>query len=196
MADESSMLADLAAEAEASPVAEDGDRLERIEKMAGRVCRIDEVLEEAQASLKKLTDERNRILGREMVDLMDEAHVEEVQVNGRKFTASPYYHASIKSGGENEQEAYDWLESHEAGDLIKRQVIVAFPDDCGDEARELQRYITERYQMATAEMKRGVPWNRLTSWVKEQVESSVAVPLELLGATVGRVVKVKEPRKK
>ena len=42
----------------------------------------------------------------------------------------------------------------------------------------------------------GVPWNTLTAFVKEQIEEKkVTPPLELLGATVGRVVQVVKQKK-
>jgi hypothetical protein len=39
--------------------------------------------------------------------------------------------------------------------------------------------------------KLSVPWNTLTAFVKEQVEKGAVLPLDILGATVGRVVKLK-----
>jgi hypothetical protein len=45
------------------------------------------------------------------------------------------------------------------------------------------------------ENKRAMPWNTLTSFVKEQVEVKQKTPnLEVIGATVGKIVKLK-PRK-
>lgn len=57
-----------------------------------------------------------------------------------------------------------------------------------------------------SEVKRGVPWATLTAWLREQYDArremtaeerlaAGEIPLELLGATVGKVVKIK-PRKK
>jgi hypothetical protein len=40
-----------------------------------------------------------------------------------------------------------------------------------------------------------IPWNTLTAFVKEQCELGAALELDTIGATVGRVVKIK-PRKK
>ena len=70
--------------------------------------------------------------------------------------------------------------------------MASFSKDDAEEARALETYIRERYQMATVERKRGVPWARLTSWLKElfetQDEHTVLPPLDIMGATVGRVV--------
>lgn len=108
---------------------------------------------------------------------------------------SPYYKASIPSDWpqEKQDEAFGWLENEGYGDLVKNTFLVQLGR--GDEKRALKlRALLEKagYEF---ENKRAVPWNTLTSFVKEQVEKhNTTPPLELLGATVGKIVKLK-PRK-
>jgi hypothetical protein len=42
------------------------------------------------------------------------------------------------------------------------------------------------------DVRRDVHWKTLTAFVKEQVRQGSPLPLETLGATVGKVVKIKE----
>lgn len=174
------------------------DALETLQRLGEEVIHIDQRLENWAKEAKKLGERKNTILQREMVDIMDEKNIPKITVGDRTFTCDQYVHASIPE--EFRDQAHDWLEQHEAGDLIKREIIVTFPKDSEEESRELKRYIIERYQMATVEEKRGVPWARLTSWLKElfasDSEDKVLPPLEIMGAKVGRVVKFKDAKVK
>ena len=76
-----------------------------------------------------------------------------------------------------------------------------------EESEALQEYIRKRYQMATVEEKRLVPWKRLTSWLKDLYERHGAAmarhgktdivlpPLDIMGATVARVVNIKKAKR-
>jgi hypothetical protein len=193
-----SLEEELAAEMEASPAAPAAPAsLESIQALGKEVNVLDERISKGEELLKELKARKNAILSKELVDALDSTGMEDFSVDGRKFEVGPYYHASIPK--EKADEAHDWLEKHDAGDLIKYELIITFPKDCEEEAASLERYVRERYQMAEVEKKRGVPWARLTSWLKELWESTdvskVLPPLELMGATVGRVVKIKEKKK-
>jgi hypothetical protein len=79
---------------------------------------------------------------------------------------------------------------------------VSLPKDSEKESKAIMDWITQRYQQAHVEEKRLVPWKRLTSWIKERHEMSmkdpekvVMPPLDKFGATVGRVVQIKEKRR-
>ena len=186
----------LAAEMEDSPGPPPAT-LENIQALGAEVNTLDERIARGETLMSELRARRNQIITREMVEMMDAANVEAITVAGRTFETKPYYKASIPE--EHRDAAHTWLEEHEAGDLITYELVVSFPKDCQEEAERLERYARENFQMAEVSKKRAVPWARLTSWLREmfekQDETTVLPPLEIMGATVGRVVKIKEPKK-
>lgn len=108
---------------------------------------------------------------------------------------SPYYKANISADWPKERQdaGFDWLEKEGFGDLVKNTFVVQLGR--GDEKKA--KKLRELLQKAGFEFenKRAVPWNTLTSFVKEQVEVKQKTPnLEVIGATVGKIVKLK-PRK-
>lgn len=191
------LMAELAAELgekkEAPPAS-----LEAIQALGAEVNTLESRIKKGEALLEELRARKNQILGREMVEMMDAVKIDAVTVEGTVFSAVPYYHASIPE--EHRDAAHDWLEQHEAGDLIKYEIVTTFPKECSEEALRLERYVRENYQMAEVIKKRGVPWARLTSWLRElfekQDETTVLPPLDIMGATIGRVVKIKPPKAK
>lgn len=196
------MMNELTVEAAGTqPIVPSGDRLGRIRALAAQVLDLDVEIADLEHTLKERKAARHEIVGRRLVDLMDdpESPVEELTVRGTAFKADDYFHASIKE--DNRDAAHDWLEANDYGALIKYAVVVTFPKDSQEQAAALARYARERYQEAEVEITRGVPWKRLTSWLKEHYEGRgeegwQAPPLDLLGATVGRVVKLGKLRGK
>jgi hypothetical protein len=195
----SDLLSELAqeaqTEAESSPAPTDA--LETLQALGAEVNRIDDWLERAEALIKERKARKNTILGREMVDIMKEKNINYVGVEGRDFSLTTHYHASIPE--EKRDEAHDWLEHHEYSDLIKYQIIVTMPKDSEEQVKKITAAIAQITNQAEVEVKRAVPWKRLTSWVKEYMEKLLPqdpklppLPMEILGASAGSVVKVKD----
>jgi hypothetical protein len=105
--------------------------------------------------------------------------------------AKPYYHANIASSWEPQRReaAFSWLTSNGHGDMIKGIITIEF--GLGDHAL-MQRVENGLLKGGMPYSKeQSVPWSTLTSFVKEQITRNNTIPpLELLGATVGRVVKL------
>lgn len=86
-----------------------------------------------------------------------------------------------------------WLEKKGHGDLIKRVVTVKLPMKSQKQADQLRKLI-QKLDLAYTE-EETVPWTTLTAFVKEMIEKrGIAVPLEILGAVVGTVVKIKKEK--
>ena len=106
----------------------------------------------------------------------------------------PYYHANIGSDWEPERQerAFTYLSSQDGGeDMIK--TIVEVHLGRGDRKTALKVEAALQKLNVPFSVKLGVPWNTLTAWVKERIEKHKTTPdLETLGATVGKVVKLKE----
>ena len=106
----------------------------------------------------------------------------------------PYYHANIGADWDTERQeaAFGYLAAQEGGEAMIKTVITV-------ELGRGDRKVAEKVEAALDKIKvpysrkLGVPWNTLTAWVKEQIERHKTTPdLNLLGATVGSVVNLKE----
>lgn len=109
----------------------------------------------------------------------------------------PYYKAVLpRDDADNVRpEGLAWLETNKHGDLIKRVFTVKLPMDTKKKAIELRKLV-KRLKLEYDE-KQDVPWGTLTAFVREMIEKrGRPVPLDILGATVGHVVKIKQERGK
>jgi len=119
-----------------------------------------------------------------------------------------YYHANIKADWPDEQKerAFAYLEKRGDGDLIKTQVVMMFGRTELWKVRWLQATISllakelraaggEAPDLPEPFVQMTIPWNTLTAFVKEQVELGAQLDLDVLGASVGQVVKIKKRKK-
>jgi hypothetical protein len=191
--DDDELAAELAAEAAASPPEEpEAPTLERMQALAAEVNDIDTRIAKNQARIDELNERRLAIVAGELIDMMDRAHVQLLQVGGRKFKAEPYYKAVIPT--EDPEPGLDWLEENDAGDLVKNEVVAFFPRGAEEEAKLAADLLKKRFQMADVSRKRTVHWMTLTKWLKEMHQSSdinkIMPPLDIIGGIIGRIVKI------
>lgn len=175
--------------------------LDDVRLLAEAAADLDRRIAKGEELLSKLKAERNEILSRKLVDVMDGARVPAITVDDREFSVGAFYHASVKDEDPTKDAAFDWLKEHEGGDLINHRVIVEIPRGHESMVKDIKDYITMRHQAAIVTHTMGVHWKRLTSWVKEFHERpetpdhpKPAFPKDLFNATVGRMVKIKRVR--
>lgn len=103
----------------------------------------------------------------------------------------PYYHANVPEA--NQEKAFAWLEKNKHGDMIKGTYTVSFGRGEEKQRKSFQSYLEK--SGFDYSYKFGVPWNTLTAFVREQIETyKREPPLKLLGATVGRVAALKKQK--
>lgn len=152
------------------------------------------------AELTRRLELKNKQLGnlmnKEIPDAMDRIGTNVFGVPGTRTECriQPFYHASIPEASRSE--AFQWLEEHEHGDLIKNSLKVDFNKEDAEAAKRIfdrvKQMLAQEEINAKPVMDKAVHWKTLTSFVKEQVEEGNVLPLGILGATVGRVAKFKE----
>lgn len=104
--------------------------------------------------------------------------------------SKPFYKAVLPA---EKDPGLRWLENKGHGDLIKRVFVVKLPMKSAKAADQLRKLV-QKLDLAYEE-EETVPWATLTAFVKEMIEKrKKAVPLEILGAIIGRVVKMKPKR--
>lgn len=149
----------------------------------------------------QISQRRKELTDKELVDVMDAAHVPSITIaaigNMPEFTVEigAYYHANIRTDWPEpqRQKAFAWILKHHDG-MLRNTFTVDFGKNSVKVQKELTAWLTKRKVKYVNEF--GVPWNTLTSFVKEQIEEHKKTPpLALLGATVGRVAKIKKEKK-
>lgn len=136
------------------------------------------------------------LMNKDIPDTMDKIGTNVFGVPGTRTEVrlTPFYHASIPEA--SREDAFNWLEENEHGDLIKNAMKVEFNREDAEAAKRIfdrvKQMLAQEEINAKPVMDKSVHWKTLTSFVKEQVEEGNVLPLGILGATVGRVAKFKE----
>lgn len=111
---------------------------------------------------------------------------------GYDCALSDYYKAAISATWPQDRQdaGFDYLEEVGSGDLVKHQFAVLLPQGSEELARKLDKALQKLG--VEYEQRRAVSWNTLTSWLKEQCLAGTVPELEKIGATVGKIVKLKQ----
>ena len=188
------------------------DKLETIYKRMRQVRDIKLKIADLELALKDAKNNLNELTMRELPDLMNDVRQNylELPAEGNHpaiaFRIKPYYKANIDNNSPLSMQAYQWLEEHGEGDIIKRTVTASLGKDSGEEYAQITEYLDE--QGIDYEAKFGVPWNTLTAWLRDRhqrwldqqgkdvpAEDRIHLPpLEPFGAFIGQVVEVKDKK--
>lgn len=176
------------------------DKLEKLTDMVALAFDYDAQIADLSAQIGQLTASKNQLVNKEIPDLMHEVDIKVVGIPGTDFRCEllPYYHANIAADWEPERKkaAFDWLEAEGHGDLIKNSLRVDFNREDNEKAKQiydrLNQMMAEYELEAQPELIKGVHFQTLTAFVREQITQNENIPLAVLGATIGEVVKFKE----
>lgn len=101
---------------------------------------------------------------------------------------------------ESRAAAFDWLEKSGNGGMIKVQLRALFGR--GDKTlfdraiKAFRKSLGKRADDVAVEVNESVPHGTLTAFVKAELDAGREVPLQTLGATVGKVAKLARPRRR
>lgn len=192
---------ELARDARAMQPAPRGDRMRVLQEAGTDMLRLEELISQTEGRLKALKAQHLALTQRTIPDLMDEAGTDKVGLPGvgSDLTVVPFYKAVLPE--ENAAEAAEWLDREGHGSLLRTYVTVEFSPGEREHAENVITLIKSYFRGRNIEqhdptVKNTVHWKTLTAFVKEQIEENRVVPLELLGATVGRVAKIKQRKEK
>jgi len=178
------------------------DKLSRLEKHLTDARDLEREITSLEERLSEMRQQLNGLYSKTIPDLFDECKMEAftLQADGNypaiEYEMKPYYSANIAATWPEEKRraAFDWLEKNGHGDLIKVDVISSFERGRKEQAEKFFESVCKK-KGVSAKFKETVHPQTLTAFVKEMVEEKgVMPPLELLGASVGRVVKPKVKR--
>lgn len=180
------------------PDAPSADKLDRLREAATQMANLAREIEDLEASLDRLGKLYQKYATETVPDLMESAGVDRVGLpHGQQdVVLKPYYKAVLPKEPDKRHRAIEWLDAEGHGDLVKDQISV----DLGRGQHNVAGLVmdTIKHTLAEAGVDDGlvsrtqdVHHMTLTAFVKEQIEERhVTLPLDLLGATVGRVARV------
>lgn len=98
------------------------------------------------------------------------------------------------------EEAWDWLEAHNHGDILKREVVVPFMVKEGEDAKKLREEMEKRFLRTVLCERRAEPAtlkSLLTGLLEKQAKEAGAtvVPRDLFGIREFDVAEFKSPKK-
>jgi hypothetical protein len=181
------------------------DRLAAIRAKVARVRDLRLELENLAARQAEIGTELNRLTREELPEAFEEAALTSLTLaaegNLPTYVASkrPFYRANVAADWEEErrERAFSLLERRGAEDLVKTTLAVELGR--GERSRaKLVRNALVKLGVPVRESLT-VPWNTLTAWLRERVQSGEhfsAGELESLGAQVGTVVECQSAREK
>lgn len=180
--------------AEVENISSSGDMLTRIRESAKKVRGLEAVRAELEEELSAVKRQIQELTERDLVKLMSEANMTSFALESdgnypaMTFDKTTFYSAKIPE--DKEIEAFTWLHDQGHGDIVKTQITVAL----GMGERELAEQVEHAIADAGADYssKLSVHPATLKSFVKSEVESGRAIPLDLFGAFIGEVVKLKK----
>ena len=109
-----------------------------------------------------------------------------------KCDLRPYFKAVIpaKWGPERRAEALAELDRFDAGDLAKRIVTVAFPRSDSNGVAVLAAQLEDLGYACSVQF--DIPWQTLTSWLREAIGRGQTPDLDKIGGQVGQIVNMKK----
>jgi len=128
----------------------------------------------------------------------------ELRANGNmpamRVSLEEYYRANILASWDQDrrERAFEFLEKRGLGDLIKHELVVHI--GLGEEKlyARVVRALRKVSGVVVQDIK-SVPWNTLTSWLREVYESGEELgtdELDLIGGTVGKQVIIRAKKEK
>lgn len=195
--EESSLLNALAAEL---PTAS-GDSLRAARDLVRQARDMEREADDLEQRASELRGRVRTIKTQRLVELMGQVGIKTLTLaaegNHAAFVAKlkPFYEGNIAADWEPERRmaAFDWLEANGHGDIIKNVITVSLPRDSQEDA-EAVRTALDILEIPYTEAK-SVHHGTLKSWLREQTEKyHRALPLSVLGASIGQVVEIKSAK--
>lgn len=191
--DMAQLLRDAASFQEDSPVAE--DKLERLNQGVKTLYEMTELKEKLAKALADHSKTMEYYASKVLVDLLDEAEVDRVGLPEHDLDAvlENFCRATLPKDPDAREAAISWLDNNGHGSMVRLSIGFSLPSGPNEykEALALKAKLEKEYDTEVS-VDTNVPWNTLTAFVKEQLRKGAVIPLETLGAYVGRVVKLKK----
>lgn len=170
--------------------------LQEVVTLARRQVELEGLILDSQNALKDLNEQFLKLSQEDLPNAMFEAGLKELRLDtGELVKVKPDFNCGIPL--ERKEEAFNWLEEHEFGGMVKTKVIAEFGKGELERAQVLAAaLIKKKLNVALA---REVHWQTLKAWIVEgaRMEIPRKIPTDLFGATPFNkaVVEIPKPPK-
>ena len=152
---------------------------------------LEDAVDNAEETLKNLKKRLDQVRQVELPNALAETGLSLIGLpTGERIEVKPKYYASIPV--ERKDEAFTWLENHEAGGIIKNVVKAEFGKGENEFAKKAMEALAELGFRATQDM--SVHPMTLKSFIKDLFERGVEFPLDLFGAMQVNESVIKRPK--
>ncbi len=199
--------------------APDGEKAQAIRAVGVELVQIDARIARGEQLLAELKTRREQIMRRDLVDAMDAVGMDvmglaefEVDIKTGEYVFASLPNPDTEKDPEIAERkrllreaGLKWLVDNDFSDLIKTTVVVELPRGAYEQAQRIKQYVeamppgdgSNEPAGYSAKIEESVHWGTLTSFVKEQLKRpEVVLPLEQLGAVVGRIAKIVKRKKR
>jgi hypothetical protein len=164
------------------------EQLKSVMELAERQLDLERLVEEREASLSDVKRKLQQLKTEALPDAMATAGIASFTLtNGKTVEVSPFYSASIPK--DRHEEAMKWLEEHGHDSIVKVEVQASFGKNEYAKALELARELDELGYPCVPVM--SVHHTTVKAWVRAMSESNQEFPMDLFGAFIGNVTKIK-----
>ena len=178
---------------EAEEQKQTGVRIAAVREAVAHLRELDQQRADLEERLTQIKNRITEITEVELVNLFGEANISSLTLDADgnypavKAERVNYYSAKIPE--DREAEAFDWFERSGHGDLVKSVISVPFGMKELEESKRLaEKLEAEGYDYNS---KLGVHHTTLKAFVKSELEAGRTLPMDLLGAYQGEMVKLK-----
>ena len=166
------------------------DRTENIKSLADQVKKLRDLEDQVKAEEQALKDkekEIERISGEVIPTLLSEMGLSSLKLaDGSAVDVKPYYSANISL--KNRESAYSWLRQNGLGDIIKNEISVSFGRGEDNKAAEYANLAKGQGFQPTQKLK--VEPMTLKALVRERIENSLEMPMDIFNVFVGNRTKL------
>lgn len=156
--------------------------------LAGKVLSLDDEIELVTNSLKRLNEERRKLLEEDIPSAMDAANVSEfTTTDGHKLSIKDFVNTSLTKA--NEAAGFKWLDENGHGSLIKADVTAKFGRNDIEQAKQAVSLLEANGVAAT--LKQSVHASTLKAFGKEQFEAGKKLPEDIFSVHHGRAAVIK-----
>jgi hypothetical protein len=164
------------------------EHLGEIGKAINKMLAKQREIADAEMALKALKQEEEKINQVEIPELMENLGFSEIKLKtGEVVTVADNIHISIPAPLRSK--AYNWMDVHGHGDLIKTNVTAVFPRGDHHEAHAFKNRLVEDGLNAT--LVEAVHSGTLKAWGKAELNAGHELPSQLFKIFISKITKVK-----
>lgn len=184
------------------------DKLDQARKLGLEFFELEEEIEKLEEKLATKKERKLELQHKTLPTLFGDAQIDIIGLPDQNvdIEIKPYYKASISSEWPTDdiKKGFETLEELDGQDIIRAELKVLFMKEEYEDAKELAEFIRRSWPKANSHpvnIDMSVPWMTLTKFVREYSEDETTDPLteeqlKALGATIGRIAKIKKRKEK